>query len=214
MLISEFSWLLNNVNDSLPLLLVGSLLSPFSMGKKTPVTDRKTLSIINAAVVKFLEVRGVTSFDVYTIDHEGTPVVLIKAEPQKKLRFSNILEIQIKKFIREKLSIDIPAVFWRFKVDYAETPGPEQIDYEFEDHPSYPQDDYTQTQLQTDSAKNSESPKSATSILANKEQDELYNVQNATNSGMHVEEITMGEFDQFLKGSLNPESTDLKKKDT
>ena len=208
MLIPELSSLLNSTSDMLPLVLVGNLFSFFSKNTNTPATDRKTLATINSAVIKFLEARGVTNFDVYTLDHEGNPVVLIKAEPQKKLRFSNILEIQIKKFLREKLAVDVPAVFWRFKVDYADTPGPEQVDYEFEDHPPYPQDDNTQIQSKTDSAADGTLAESAAADLKNSEQDELYNVQHATNSGMHVEEIAMGEFDQFLKGSLS-QATDI-----
>ena len=199
MLIPELSPLLNSASDMLPLALVGSLFSSFSRNRKTPATDQKTLATINFAVIKFLEARGVANFDVYTLDHEGNPVVLIKAEPQKKLRFSNILEIQIKKFLREKLAVEVPAVFWRFKVDYADTPGPEQADYEFEDHPPYPQDGNIQMQPNTDPTL----PESAATDQASHERDELYNVQHATNSGMHVEEIAMGEFVQFLKGSLS-----------
>lgn len=195
----------------LQLTLVGSLFSSFSRNKKIPATDRKVLATINAAVIKFLEARGVTNFDVYTLDHEGNPVVLIKAEPQKKLRFSNILEIQIKKFLRETLTVEVPAVFWRFKVDYADTPGPEQIDYEFEDHPPYPQDGKTQTQPETNSSADSTLTKSAIDDQTSHEHDELYNVQHATNNGMQVEEIAMGEFDQFLKGSLTQETDTLSK---
>lgn len=210
MLIPELSSLLNNASNMLPITLVGSLFSVFSKNKKTPATDRKTLASINSAVIKFLEARGVTNFDVYTLDYEGNPVVLIKAEPQKKLRFSNILEIQIKKFLRETLDVKVPAVFWRFKVDYADTPGPEQVDYEFEDHPPYPQDSNTQNQPNTDATL----PESVATDQTNHEHDELYNVQHATNSGMHVEEIAMGEFDQFLKGSLSQETdTHSKPKD-
>ena len=206
MLIPEFSSLLHNANDLLPLFFVGGLFPSFLKNKKTPSTDRKTLATINAAVIRFLEARGVTNFDVYTLDHEGTPVVLIKAEPQKKLRFSNILEIQIKKFLREKLAVEVPAVFWRFKIDYAETPGPEQVDYEFEDHPPYPQDGNVQIQPKSDSQTSAATPELVAGDQTTHEHDELYNVQHATNQGMQVEEIAMGEFDQFLKGTLSQET--------
>ena len=99
----------------------------------------------------------------------------------------------------------MPAVFWRFKVDYADAPGPEQADYEFEDHPPYPQDSAAPSQPQSNLAADSGASEPAADDSKYTEQDDLYNVQHATNSGMHVEEIAMGEFDQFLKGTLVPE---------
>jgi len=199
MIITNFSTLFDQTSGLLPLVFMGGLLPFFSKKKKTTAIDRKTLATINFAVTKFLEARGVTNFNVYTLDHEGKPVVLIKAEPQKKLRFSNILEIQIKKFLREKLVIELPAVFWRFKVNYSETPGPEQSDYDYEEHPRYPQDQQQQASGdQTEASAQPEEEQEAEAYVL----DELYNVHLATQSGMQVEEIPMGEFDEFIKEPL------------
>src|SRR5574340_454817 len=123
-----------------PVVAIGALFPFLGKDKETRGMGRDTLNAINRAVNTFLEQRGVENFKVYTIAYDDQPVVLIKAEPQKKLRFSNIIEIQIRKYVRDNLSIEVPAVFWRFKTDYSDQPGPEQADYEFEEQPGYPQD--------------------------------------------------------------------------
>lgn len=163
---------------------------------------KNTLKSINDEVIHFLLAREVQSFKVYTIDYENNPVVLIQAVPQKKLRFSNILEIQIKRHLREKLGFQVPAVFWRFKTDVSEAPGPEQADYEYEDHPAYPQDASTaweptlsvpgNTTIAADTKKQEDAPIN---------QNEHYDVRHLARKGMQVEEISMGEFDEFLKGT-------------
>lgn len=120
-----------------PVAAIGAFF-PFLKKEKPGTISKVTLQTINKMACQFLEMRGVENFKVYTIAYEDQPVVLIQAEPQKKLRFSNIIEIQIKKFVRDNLSIEVPAVFWRFKTNNSETPGPEQADYEFEEQPLYP----------------------------------------------------------------------------
>lgn len=171
------------------------------LGKDKPATtDKRILKAINDEVMLFLQVRGVQSFKVYTIDYENNPVVLIQAVPQKKLRFSNILEIQIKRHMREKLGIQVPAVFWRFKTDASEAPGPEQADYEYEEKPEYPQDlskvlaapTQTFTTIQEEANTADAPPES---------HNEIYDVHHLARKGMEVEEISMGEFDEFLKGT-------------
>jgi len=166
---------------------------------KTSGIGKSTLKTINDEVIHFLEAREVQNFKVYTIDYENNPVVLIQAVPQKKLRFSNILEVQIKRHLREKLGFQVPAVFWRFKTDASEKPGPEQADYEFEEKPEYPQDLPTATQTDTapDAAGVTEPSPTNTSNPAN----EHYDVHHLARKGMEVEEISMGEFDEFLKGN-------------
>jgi len=162
---------------------------------------KNTLKTINDEVIHFLEAREVQNFKVYTIDYENNPVVLIQAVPQKKLRFSNILEVQIKRHLREKLGFQVPAVFWRFKTDASEKPGPEQVDYEFEEKPEYPQDLPTATQ--TDAASDGVTENNPTNT-----NHEHYDVHHLARKGMQVEEISMGEFDEFLKGNTvsdNPE---------
>lgn len=190
-----------------PVAAVGAFF-PFLQKEKQKTIGKNTLKTINQIVYNFLEVRGVENFKVYTIAYDDQPVVLIQAEPQKKLRFSNIIEIQIKKFIRETLSIEVPAVFWRFKTDYSETPGPEQADYEFEEEPGYPQDS-NRAQL----AAQQPSPRieKAKSVGEPMEQDSVFHMlPHQTLNNMHVEEvdISMGEFDEFLKGAAINQTKD------
>lgn len=160
---------------------------------------KRTLKTINDEVIHFLDAREVQNFKVYTIDYENNPVVLIQAVPQKKLRFSNILEIQIKRHLREKLGFQVPAVFWRFKTDVSEQPGPEQADYEFEEKPEYPQD--MPTEMPTVTAPETIRAEETSSADASNAIEEHYDVHHLARKGMAVEEISMGEFDEFLKGS-------------
>lgn len=164
---------------------------------KSSGIGKSTLKTINDEVIHFLEAREVQNFKVYTIDYENNPVVLIQAIPQKKLRFSNILEIQIKRHLREKLGFQVPAIFWRFKTDSSEKPGPEQADYEFEEKPEYPQDQPTAAHTDTAPDSMTESDSTNASNPAN----EHYDVRHLARKGMQVEEISMGEFDEFLKGN-------------
>ncbi len=161
--------------------------------------DKRTLKTINDEVILFLQARDVQSFKVYTLDYENNPVVLIQAVPQKKLRFSNILEIQIKRHLREKLGFQVPAVFWRFKTDSSEKPGPEQADYEFEERPEYPQD--MPTGDPTHTTPNGAIEAEAKTAEISDIQNEHYDVRHLARKGMEVEEISMGEFDEFLKGT-------------
>lgn len=186
---------------------VGALFPFLGKDREEKTLSRETLNNINRAVNKFLELRGVENFKVYTIAYDDQPIVLIKADPQKKLRFSNIIEIQIRKFVRDNLSVEVPAVFWRFKTDYSEVPGPEQADYEFEEQPGYPQD-----------RGNVASAGEATTIAGDagnepaetQEPENHYTSPNQTLSNMQVEEIelSMGEFDEFLKGASSNEKKD------
>jgi hypothetical protein len=161
--------------------------------------DHRILRSINDEVIHFLQARDVQSFKVYTIDYESNPVVLIQAIPQKKLRFSNILEFQIKQHLREKLGFQVPAVFWRFKTDDSEAPGPEQADYEYEEKPEYPQDMSTAEPplAMPDSADMAQ----ANTADASDSRNEDYDVRHLARKGMEVEEISMGEFDEFLRGT-------------
>lgn len=190
-----------------PVAAVGAFF-PFLQKEKQKTIGKNTLKTINQIVYKFLEVRGVENFKVYTIAYDDQPVVLIQAEPQKKLRFSNIIEIQIKKFIRETQSIEVPAVFWRFKTDYSETPGPEQADYEFEEEPGYPQDS---NRAQPAAQQPSSRIEKAKSVGEPMEQDSVFHMlPHQTLNNMHVEEvdISMGEFDEFLKGAASNQTKD------
>lgn len=202
----EFASLLDLTHGASPIALVGAFFPFLKKEKEEPAFSKGRLLAINKAVYGFLEVRGVTNFKVYTIAYDNHPVVLIQAEPQKKLRFSNIIEIQVKKFIRETLSIEVPAVFWRFKTDYSDEPGPEQADYEFDEQPSYPQEGGRSAQHELSSL--AENEKNAGQPM---EQDTvLYLPPHLSINDMQVEEIdiTMGEFDAFLKGAASKEKKD------
>jgi hypothetical protein len=179
-----------------PVMAVGAFF-PFLTKKNVEATlTRGKLQAINQAAHKFLEVRGIENFKVYTIAYDEQPVILIQVAPQKKLRFSNIIEIQIRKFIRENLSIEVPAVFWRFKTDYSEIPGPEQADYEFDEQPSY-SNEQNQNPAEQEHAVLLAKAKKVGEPL---EQDSVFHVSpHLAVHDLQVEEISMGEFDEFLK---------------
>lgn len=172
------------------------MFSFFTRGNPAGI-GKRTLKTINDEVIRFLEAREVLNFKVYTIDYELNPVVLIQAVPQKKLRFSNILEVQIKRHLREKLEVQVPAIFWRFKTDDSEEPGPEQVDYGFEESPEYPQDQEISTVTMQDTLVEAEANPEHAANTAN----DHYDVHHLARKGMEVEEISMGEFDDFLKGN-------------
>ena len=186
-------------------LMIGSFF-PFFQKKKTAeaaAINKVTLEAINQTVNKFLEIRGIEDFKVYTIAYDNQPVVLIQVSPQKKLRFSNIIEIQIKKFIRINLSVEVPAVFWRFKTDNSDIPGPEQADYEFDEQPRYPQD---QDESKPEQADLLDQAKEVGEPL---EQDSAFLIPpHLAVKDLHVEEISMGEFDEFLKDTPSNEKKD------
>ncbi|HUW50581.1 MAG TPA: hypothetical protein VMV75_06165 [Sulfuricella sp.] len=195
------------VHGFAPVAVIGAFF-PFLKKEKPKTIGKGTLQTINKIACQFLEARGVENFKVYTIAYEDQPVVLIQAEPQKKLRFSNIIEIQIKKFIRDNLSIEVPAVFWRFKTDNSETPGPEQADYEFEEQPNYPP---TVDQAQPSAQQSSPQVEEAKSKGESMEQESVFHLSpHLTLDNMQVEEvdISMGEFDEFLKGAASTRKKD------
>lgn len=170
----------------------------FLSSEKQGGIDKRTLKTINSEVILFLQARNVQSFKTYTIEYEKNPIVLIQAVPQKKLRFSNILEIQIKRHLREKLGFQVPAIFWRFKTDDSEAPGPEQADYEYEENPQYPQDNSSGDTVAM-APETTITPESNV-LEAAENSNEHYDVRHLARKGMEVEEISMGEFDEFLKG--------------
>lgn len=187
-------------------LMVGSFFPFFHKNKEdeAPNIGKVTLEAINQTANKFLEIRGIENFKVYTIAYDNQPVVLIQVAPQKKLRFSNIIEIQIKKFIRINLSIEVPAVFWRFKTDNTDIPGPEQADYEFDEQPRYPQDQEASTKHE-----HAALLEQAQDVGEPLEQDSAFLIPpHLAVKDLHVEEISMGEFDEFLKDAPSNEKKD------
>lgn len=189
-----------------PVMAVGAFFPFLQKEKEADTISRDKLLAINQAAYNFLEVRGIENFKVYTIAYDAQPVVLIQVAPQKKLRFSNIIEVQIRKYIRDSLSVEVPAVFWRFKTDYSEVPGPEQADYEFDEQPQYPQDQNQNPATQQEHAALLEQAKTVGEPL---EQDSLFHIPpHLAVNDLQVEEISMGEFDEFLKGASSNEKKD------
>lgn len=200
----DFTPLFDLAHGFSPIMAVGAFFPFLKMGKETAISHGK-LQAINQVAYRFLEVRGIENFKVYTLAYDSQAVVLIQVSPQKKLRFSNIIEIQIRKHIRDSLSIEVPAIFWRFKTDYSEVPGPEQADYEFDEQPRYPQD---QNQV-TEQEHTAFLLKQAKTVGAPLDQDSVFHVSpHLAVNDLHVEEISMGEFDEFLKGAASNEKKD------
>jgi len=203
----DFAPLCDLTHGFSPVMAVGAFFPFLKKEKEAATISRDKLLAINQAAYNFLEVRGIENFKVYTIAYDEQPVVLIQVAPQKKLRFSNIIEIQIRKFIRDSLSIEVPAVFWRFKTDYSEVPGPEQADYEFDEQPLYPQDQ--NPAAEQEQAALLEQAKTVGEPL---EQDSVYHLPpHLAVNDLQVEEISMGEFDEFLKGASSNEKKDEQK---
>jgi hypothetical protein len=203
---SDFAPLFDLAHGFSPVMAVGAFFPFLSKEKEAATISRDKLLAINQAAYNFLEVRGIENFKVYTIAYDAQPVVLIQVAPQKKLRFSNIIEIQIRKFIWDSLSIKVPAIFWRFKTDYSEVPGPEQADYEFDEQPHYPQDQNQNPATEQEHAALLEQAKTVGEPL---EQDSVYHLPpHLAVNDLQVEEISMGEFDEFLKGASSNEKKD------
>ncbi len=161
----------------------------FSLGKedKPQQTDVQTVAVTQTLVNRFFELRQIENFKVYVVLFDRQPIVLVKAQPQKKLRFSNILEIQIRQFVKEHAGIDIPAVFWRFRTDYSDDQAPEQADYDAE--PAYP-----------DTA-DAAAPATADREAKQPEREEVQLVDDIRllkKQSIAVEEISLDEFENFL----------------
>lgn len=159
------------------------------------VIKMAALETITRAVVSFLASRGVEDFKVYTLEYGNHPIVLIKAKPQKKLRFSNILETQIRGFLLEKLEIEVPAIFWRFKMDYGEAPGPEQADYEYDDDVPTLAEAPESTSNDTTAPTEEQPVEDPATVIG-----ELYDARLTLKTGMEVEEVgdTL-DFEAFLQ---------------
>jgi len=202
----DFAPLFDLAHGFSPIMAVGAFFPFLKKEKEATAISRGKLLAINQAAYHFLEVRGIENFKVYTIAYDEQPVVLIQVAPQKKLRFSNIIEIQIRKFIRDNLSIEVPAIFWRFKTDYSEVPGPEQADYEFDEQPHYPQDQNQNPATEQEQTALLEQAKAVGEPL---EQDSVFQIPpHLAVNDLQVEEISMGEFDEFPKGASRNEKKD------
>jgi len=202
----DFAPLFDLAHGFSPIMAVGAFFPFLKKEKEATAISRGKLLAINQAAYHFLEVRGIENFKVYTIAYDEQPVVLIQVAPQKKLRFSNIIEIQIRKFIRDNLSIEVPAIFWRFKTDYSEVPGPEQADYEFDEQPHYPQDQNQNPATEQEQTALLEQAKAVGEPL---EQDSVFQIPpHLAVNDLQVEENSMGEFDEFLKGASRNEKKD------
>jgi len=80
-----------------------------------------TFARVEAAVGRFLIDRGIEDFIVRATTLDETPVVLILADAQRRLRYSNVLESMIRRWIAAQMS-DYPQahsllVFWRYRLE-------------------------------------------------------------------------------------------------
>jgi hypothetical protein len=81
---------------------------------------------------------------------------------------------------------------------------PEQADYEFEEKPGYPQD--ISNGESTLAIPNSDIAATEKPEDGSDNHNEHYDVRQLARKGMEVEEISMGKFDEFLKGTSTPSS--------
>lgn len=140
----------------------------------TGTLSKPTIAKISAAVHTFLKAMQVDDFKVYVIIHEGVPVALIKAAPQKQLRYSSELEPKIQRYVAKHVELEEPlAVFWRFKAQAQTSAAVEYTDYE--------------------TLSPSEFEARLHAIINNESLSPL------SSEEIEVHEISMGEFKQFLQ---------------
>lgn len=197
--------------------------SIFTFGKKKEETiDLAKIEAMNKIVSGFLEKRGITRYKVFTTLFEGRPIVHIQAEAHKNLRFSNLIEIRLRKEFEEKLKIDIGGIFWRFQMDFTDSPSPELADYE--DYPTVPpalkQAISKTTESQPAPAEHSPAPGSAGSAPEAEPEEnhfrpddtqEFYDIKRLAQEGMDVQELSISELDAILGTHLADENGKAKK---
>lgn len=197
--------------------------SIFTFGKKKEETiDLAKIEAMNKIVSGFLEKRGITRYKVFTTLFEGRPIVHIQAEAHKNLRFSNLIEIRLRKEFEEKLKIDIGGIFWRFQMDFTDSPSPELADYE--DYPTVPpalkQAISKTTESQPAPAEPSPAPGSAGSAPEAEPEEnhfrpddtqEFYDIKRLAQEGMDVQELSISELDAILGTHLADENGKAKK---
>lgn len=172
--------LLPNLGD-LPVALMGAL---FSFGKKKPdASDPRLLGTIDRCVAEFLENRQVGKFKVFTLLHEGRPIVHVQAEAHKNLRFSNLIEIRLRQYVEEKTGVEIGAVYWRFQMEHGEEPAVEQAF--FEDYPAVPP-----VAPAPPSENHAASPEP--------EESHDYDIRRLAREGIDVQEISASELDALM----------------
>lgn len=177
-----------------PTLLPLALGALFSFGggkKKLDPTDPLVLQAITRCVSEFLTSRGVEKFKVFTLVIEGEPSVHIQAEAHKNLRFSNLIEHQIRQRVEEQMAVTVGPVFWRFQMDTPTEPGREQVSYE--DYPTRPGDT-----APVPAVPRNEQP-SAPVEPHRDEGSEHYDIRRVTAEGMAVEELSLADVEAFFK---------------
>jgi adenylate kinase family enzyme len=186
--------------DTLPHLAVAASLFSFGKKKNEPM-DLGKIEAINKIVSGFLEKRGITRYKVFTTLFEGRPVVHIQAEAHKNLRFSNLIEIRLRKEFEEKLQIDIGGIFWRFQMDFTDKPSPELADYE--EYPTIPP--ALKEALDKTPAKTAVASSSGAGTASNGEKpfrpddtQEFYDIRRLAKEGIEVQELSISELDAIL----------------
>jgi len=178
--------------------VLAASLFPFGKRKTDPVLDASLLDNITRATIEFLKNRGIEKFDVFSAAHEGRSIVHIQAEAHKNLRFSNLIELQIRQHIEKKTGHEIGAVFWRFQLDESDKPCVEQVHYD--EFPKYPQD-----QPKAAPAPAGETPPVTQQPAATSgEPAAPYDLHTATREGIEVEEISLQDFEAILQKTTPP----------
>ncbi|HCA26842.1 MAG TPA: hypothetical protein DEP05_04240 [Betaproteobacteria bacterium] len=172
-------------------------LFPFGKRKTNPVLDASLLDDITRTTIEFLKNRGIEKFDVFSAAHEGRSIVHIQAEAHKNLRFSNLIELQIRQHIEKKTGHDIGAVFWRFQLDKSDQPSVEQVHYD--EFPKYPQD-----HLKAAPAPEGETPPVKQPAATPEEPAAPYDLHTAAREGIEVEEISLQDFEAILQKTAPP----------
>lgn len=82
-------------------------------GSRSQVDTNKVRSLVE----DFLDGLQVVKYEASAHILNEEVIVHVQAEPQRELRYSNLIEIQIKNAVKNGLGADVSRVFWRFRTD-------------------------------------------------------------------------------------------------
>lgn len=90
----------------------------------------RMLERVQATATQFLRAREIVNFDLHAIMHAGRPTILVFADAQRRLRYSNILEEMLRRYVAEQCpdleGAEGLVVFWRYRLstDVRQIAGP------------------------------------------------------------------------------------------
>ncbi len=176
-----------------------SAIFPFGRKKTPAVLNSALLDNITRTTMEFLKNRGIEKFDVFSTTHEERAIVHIQAAAHKNLRFSNLIELQIRQYIEKNTGYEIGAVFWRFQLDESDEPSPEQAHYD--EFPKYPQDKPQATPVSAGE------PSAVTQTTAPEEPVAPYDFHTTIQNGIEVKEISLQDFEAVMQKAAPPSDT-------